>query len=159
MNKVLSFLSLCTLAVSLTSGCARQISSNVYSGSSVGEVSTTHPGVIISSRPVTVEDQEYLGDNTLGIVGGGVAGALAGSQVGKGKGNTLATIGGGVIGATAGAFAEKALKTQNAMEYIVALETGESRTVVQGMDPTMAVGQKVWLIVSHQGRSRVIARM
>ena len=158
MNKVLSIVSLCGLAVSMTTGCARQISSNVYSASSVGEVSTTHPGVVISARQVTVEDQEYLQDNTLGLVGGGVAGALAGSQVGKGRGNTLATIGGGVIGATAGSFAEKALKTQEAMEYIVALENGESRTVVQGMDPSLVVGQKVWLIVSHQGRSRVTIR-
>ena len=61
-------------------------------------------------------------------------------------------------GAVAGAYAEKALKSQNAMEYVVALENGESKTVVQGLDPTLAVGQKVWLMVSYQGRSRVTAR-
>ena len=145
-------------ALLMTSGCARQISSNVYSANSVGEVSSSLPGVIISARMVTVEDKEYLEDNTLGLVGGGVGGALVGSQFGKGRGNTLATIGGGVAGAVAGAYAEKALKTQNAMEYMVTLESGETKSVVQGVDPTFAAGQKVWVIVSSQGRSRVTAR-
>jgi len=150
--------SLAVLSLVVFSGCARQISSNVYSGAQIGEVSTTYPGVVISVRQVTVEDQEYLGQNPLGIVGGGAAGAYAGSKIGKGEGNTLSTVGGAVAGAVAGAMAEKALKKQNAMEYIVALENGETKTLVQGMDPSYGVGQKVWVIVGQQGRSRVIPR-
>jgi outer membrane lipoprotein SlyB len=157
MNKnVSTIISLCTIL--LCGGCARQISSDVYKANSVGEVSTSLSGTIISARMVTVEDGEYLGDNALGIVGGGVGGALAGSCVGKGKGNTVATIGGAVLGATVGAVAEKKLKTQNAMEYIVSLDNGDTKSVVQGVDPTFAVGQNVWVIISHQGRSRVTAR-
>jgi len=144
--------------VLLCCSCARQVSPNVYSGASVGEVSSTYSGVIISARLVSIEDTEYLGDNPLGIIGGGAVGALAGSQVGKGKGSTVAAIAGGVAGATLGAMAEKSLKKQNAMEYIVSLENGESKTVVQGPDPAYSVGQKVWLIVSHQGRSRITPR-
>ena len=146
------------LAAFISVGCGRQISSDVYSGSSVGETSSTYPGVIISARHVTVEDKEYLEENGLGIIGGGAGGAILGSQFGKGSGKTLTTVGGAVAGAVAGAYAEKALSTQDAMEYIVALENGESKTVVQGMDPSLPVGQKVWLIVSHHGRSRVTAR-
>jgi outer membrane lipoprotein SlyB len=159
MERVLTLVCLIALMVGITGGCARQISSNVYSGASVGETSTTYPGVIISARGVNVEDKEYLEENTLGIVGGGLGGAYLGSKIGKGEGNVLATVGGAVAGAVAGAYAEKALKTQNAMEYVVALENGESKTVVQGPDPTMGVGQKVWLMVSHQGRSRVTPRL
>lgn len=146
------------VGVSLSTGCARQISSNVYSARSVGEASETYPGVIISARTVAVEDQEYLGDNTLGIVGGGIGGALLGSTIGKGSGNTLATVAGGVLGATGGAFAEKALKSQQGMEYVVSLENGQTRTVVQGPDPQLSVGQSVFVMVSHHGRSRVVAR-
>lgn len=154
-----TFLSLLLLAgVAFSTGCARQISSNVYSAHSVGEASETYPGVIIGARTVTVEDQEYLGDNTLGIVGGGVGGALLGSTIGKGKGNTLATVAGGVLGATGGAFAEKALKSQQGIEYVVSLENGQTRTVVQGTDPQLSVGQQVFVMVSHHGRSRVVAR-
>ena len=158
MRRSITLISTALVVALVATGCARQISSNVYSASSVGETSSTYPGVIISARQVTVEDKEYLEQNGLGLVGGGVGGALAGSQFGKGSGNTVATVGGAIVGAVAGAYAEKALKSQNAMEYVVALENGESKTVVQGVDPTLTVGQKVWLIVSYQGRSRVTER-
>lgn len=143
--------------VSLTS-CAREISSNVYAADSVGEASRTFSGVVISARQVTVQDAERLQDNGLGIIGGGLAGAYAGSHVGKGEGNTLATIGGAVVGATAGAFAEKQLKTQQGMEYVVKLDNGEAMTVVQAVSPQFGVGQNVYVIISQQGRSRVISR-
>jgi outer membrane lipoprotein SlyB len=158
MRRSITLVSMALLVAVVATGCARQISSGVYSGAAVGETSTTYPGVIISARQVTVEDKEYLEQNGLGLAGGGIGGALAGSQFGKGTGNTLATVGGAVAGAVAGAYAEKALKSQNAMEYVVALENGESKTVVQGTDPMLAVGQKVWLMVSYQGRSRVTTR-
>ena len=153
---LLAFL-LFAFALSFT-GCARQISSDVYSGSHIGETSTTYPGVIINARKVLVQDKEYLEENGLGIAGGGLAGALVGSQFGKGSGNTLATIAGGLAGAVGGAYAEKALKEQEAVEYIVALDNGETRTVVQGPQPSLQSGQKVWLMISYQGRSRLIAR-
>jgi len=140
------------------SSCAREISSNVYAADSVGEASRTLSGVVISARGITVQDSERLQDNGLGIIGGGLAGAYGGSHIGKGDGNTLATIGGAVIGATAGAFAEKSLKTQQGIEYVVKLDNGEAMTVVQAVSPQFSVGQNVYVIISHQGRSRVIAR-
>lgn len=154
---------LCLLFITLLSflvlpSCARQISSNTYAAGAVGETSETYTGTIIHSRMVAVEDKEYLEQNGLGIVGGGLGGAYLGSKVGRGEGNTLATIGGALLGATGGAFAEKALKSQTAMEYVVALDNGQSRTVVQGPEPQFGVGQNVYLIVSNKGRSRVIAR-
>ena len=158
MRRIVALVCLSVVSILISGGCARQISSNVYSGASVGETSSTYPGVIISARQVAVEDKEYLEQNGLGIIGGGVGGAYLGSKIGKGEGNTLATVGGALAGAAAGAFAEKALKSQNAMEYVIALENGESKTVVQGLDPAMSVGQKVWLMVSYQGRSRITPR-
>lgn len=147
-----------TVAALLATGCARQISSNTYSASSIGEVSTTYAGMILGARQVNVQDKEYLEENGLGIVGGGVGGAVLGNQFGKGSGNTAATIAGGLIGATAGAFAEQKLKSQDAMEYVVQLDNGETRTVVQGVEPRLNAGQQVWLMISHQGRSRIVAR-
>ncbi len=146
------------LSIALFASCAREISSDVYSASHVGEASMTYPGVIIHTRAVTAQEHERLEENGLGIIGGGVGGALLGSQIGKGSGNTAATIGGALAGATAGAFAEKALKTQSAVEYVVQLENGQSTTVVQGPQPAFTVGQNVYVIVGQKGRSRVIAR-
>ena len=145
-------------AIGMFTSCAREISSDVYHASHVGEASMTYPGVIIHARQVSAVEHERLEENGLGIIGGGIGGALAGSQFGKGDGNTVATVGGALVGATAGAFAEKALKTQTAMEYIVQLDNGQSMTVVQGPQPTFSPGQPVFVIIGQQGRSRVIAR-
>lgn len=164
MKKSVSLALLVVTALSFTS-CARQLSSNVYSEGTVGEACKTYPGVIISAREVTVEGGDSLGDNTAGIIGGGIGGAVLGSMVGKGSGNTLATLAGAGLGAVGGAYAEKALKSQQAMEYVVSLENGEAKTVVQGLDPRLAVGQNVYLMITEMvsnhgatGRSRVVAR-
>lgn len=144
--------------ITLCSSCARDISSDIYSADHVGEASTTYSGTIIHVRTVTVNDSERLQDNSMGIIGGGLGGAYAGSHIGKGDGNTLAIIGGALAGATAGAFAEKALKTQQGVEYVVQLDNGQSMTVVQGPTPAFTTSQPVYVIVGQQGRSRVIAR-
>lgn len=144
------------LAVLVLSGCARNINSDTYKASHVGESSFTYQGVIASARKVHVEEGEYLGENSTGIAMGGLAGGLAGNQMGKGTGNVAATIGGAVIGGVAGAFAEKALKSQDGMEYAVRLNNGSMMTVVQGLDNPMNPGQRVLVIVSQDGRSRVV---
>ncbi|MBN9343371.1 MAG: hypothetical protein BGO76_05565 [Caedibacter sp. 38-128] len=145
----------CSTAAML-SGCAREISSNVYSDTHVGEASRTFRGIVVSVREVEVTNAEKLQENTAGIVAGGVGGGVVGHQFGKGRGNTAATAAGALLGAVAGAYAEKALSSQNAFEYIVELSTGEMRTVVQGKDTKYAPGQRVLLIVGQEGRSRII---
>jgi outer membrane lipoprotein SlyB len=145
------------LSVVALTGCARQGSSDVYSGAHVGESSKTYPGVIISARMVTIEDKS-MGQTPLGTIAGGIVGGIAGSQVGKGKGQSLATVGGVVGGAVAGSHVESSLKTREAMEYVVALENGDSMAVVQDPKPLLNVGQKVWLITGQEGRARVVPR-
>ncbi|MCD6034743.1 MAG: hypothetical protein K0R63_484 [Rickettsiales bacterium] len=142
--------------VLMLSGCERNISPNTYKASSVGEVQETLGGVILSAREVVVEHGENLEDNTMGMIGGGVLGGLAGNAFGKGSGRTLATAGGAVAGAVAGTFAEKELKRQTALEYTVKLDKGSLLTVVQGKDAPYAVGQRVYVIKSNQGRSRIV---
>jgi len=149
---------LAVLGVVVCTGCARQSSSDTYSSAHVGESTQSYPGVIISARMVTVEDSASITQNPIGSIAGGVVGAYAGSHVGKGKGQTLATVGGAVGGAVAGAHAEKGLKTRDAVEYVVALENGDSMTVIQDPKPLFNVGQKVWFITGQQGRARVIPR-
>ena len=154
------FLQLVLSAVVVLSfcSCGRQMSSDVYSGQGVGESSVTYNGTVIHVRQVTVQGADDLSGNTMGLIGGGVAGALIGSEFGKGRGNLYTTLGGAALGATAGAFAQQKLSEQQAMEYIVELENGQTRTVVQGMDPRFSVGQKVYVMVGDRGRARVIAR-
>ncbi len=149
---------LLTLSISsllLLSGCARQISPGVYHGAQIGEVSKTLSAVIVSARSVMVQEDEFLEDNATGGVLGGVAGGAIGSNLGKGKGRAVGTVAGALVGAIGGAFAERELKKQQAMEYVVQLSNGEMRTIVQGPNPTLYVGQKVFLMYGQKGRSRI----
>lgn len=154
--KKLVNLSLIAVSVVTLHGCARDISSSNYTEANVGDVSTTYRGIIIASREVNVTGGDSLSDNTTGILGGGALGALAGSQIGKGRGAVAGAVGLGLLGATAGAFAEKELKSQTGMEYTVELKNGKIKTVVQGPEPRLSTGQRVLLQVNPGGRSRVV---
>lgn len=147
---------LLSLTAILNTNCTRQISPNVYSANSIGEASRTYSGTIVGMRTVEVQDKERLEENGLGLMGGAVAGGLAGSFMGKGMGQVAATGLGAVLGATGGALLEKEVKKQSAFEYIVRLKDGSALTVVQGMENPLNIGQKVLVIVSNHGRSRVI---
>ena len=150
----LGLVAITTLALS---GCARNISSDNYNARTIGEASFSYQGVVSSARQVDVSEGDYLEDNKMGMLLGGGAGGLAGSQIGSGRGAVAGAVGGAVLGAVAGAFAEKALKEQKGMEYVVRLNNGQMMTVVQGVDNPLAVGQRVIIMVKNEGRSRVIA--
>jgi outer membrane lipoprotein SlyB len=156
MNRTMIKLISPCLAVLALGGCARNIDSGTYKASAVGEASFTYQGVVASARKVHVDEGEYLGENQTGIALGAVGGGLAGSQIGHGTGSVAAALGGAAIGGLAGAFAEKALKAQDGMEYAVKLTNGSMMTVVQGLDNPLAPGQRVLVMVSQDGRSRVV---
>jgi outer membrane lipoprotein SlyB len=154
--KYINIVATVSLALVAT-GCARQISPNVYKASAVGEVSHTYRGVIINARQVQVEQGESLEDNATGIGLGAIAGGLVGSQIGSGTSSLIAgTALGAIAGGVGGAFVEKNLKSQDGMEYTVQLNNGQIVTVVQGMDVIYTVGQPVFVISSTDGRSRVV---
>lgn len=159
LNKNSSFLKLGLVAITAValSGCARNISSDTYDARTVGEAAFSYQGVVASARQVDVSEGDYLEDNKTGIIVGGVGGGIAGNQIGSGGGNLAATAGGAVLGAIAGAFAEKALKDQKGMEYVIRLNNGQMMTVIQGVDNPFATGQRVFVIVKNDGRSRVVA--
>jgi len=79
----------------------------------------------------------------LGMIAGGVAGALLGSQVGQGRGTTAAQVAGAAGGAFAGNEIEKRMKTTKHYEVVVRLENGGSQTVSYETQPGFAVGAKV----------------
>lgn len=140
----------------LTGGCARRISQNYYASASVGEAAHTYRGTIVSARKVNVGEAERLQDNGMGVGVGAVAGGVAGSQIGKGSGSVLAAAGGALLGGLAGAFVQDELSSQTGMEYAVQLDNGQIMTVVQGDEEVYQAGQRVLVIVSKKGRSRVV---
>jgi outer membrane lipoprotein SlyB len=79
----------------------------------------------------------------LGMIAGGVAGALLGSQIGQGRGTTVAEVAGAAGGAYAGHEVEKRMKATKHYEVVVRLENGGSQTVSYAAQPGFAVGTRV----------------
>jgi outer membrane lipoprotein SlyB len=151
--QTLSILMITTLSLT---GCASEISPDSYSDSHVGETSTTYMGTIVSVRHVKVGASDKAEGSGAGVATGALAGGAIGSNIGGGRGNGTALVAGALLGAFAGAAAEKKLKNQQGIEYVIKLETGELKTVVQGPQSPLMSGQRVLLMVSTQGRSRVV---
>lgn len=79
----------------------------------------------------------------VGMVGGGVAGALVGSQIGHGGGKTVAELAGAAGGAFLGNEIEKKVNTTTHYEVAVRLENGSYQTVSYQTQPGFAVGSRV----------------
>lgn len=81
--------------------------------------------------------------NYIGMIAGGLAGALLGHQVGGGSGKQIATVAGAAGGAFAGNEVEKRMKTKKHYEVITRLENGGTQAVSYETDPGYKVGDKV----------------
>ncbi|HUY04931.1 MAG TPA: glycine zipper 2TM domain-containing protein [Rhodocyclaceae bacterium] len=79
----------------------------------------------------------------LGMIGGGIAGALLGHQVGAGTGKDVATIAGAAGGAYAGSKVEEKLRSTKFWSVKVRLDSGEERTFEFDHDPGFASGDLV----------------
>ncbi len=155
-NRTLTLVAMLTAASMSVASCARQISPGVYQGSNVGTAVQTYTGTVQSARSVVVQEDEMLQDNWLGGAIGGAAGGLAGSELGGGKGKIATTAGGALAGAALGALAQRGLQRQNAMEYIVRMDNGQLMTIVQGMDPQIPIGRRVYVQTGSNGTARVL---
>ena len=79
----------------------------------------------------------------LGLIGGGVAGALLGSQIGAGRGNTLATIAGAAGGAYAGKKVEEHVNTTSVWSVRVRFDSGDEQAYEFDHDPQFGAGDLV----------------
>ncbi|HZM35140.1 MAG TPA: glycine zipper 2TM domain-containing protein [Burkholderiales bacterium] len=103
------------------------------------------PGIVESVREVT-EPGDAKG---LGVIAGGIGGAVLGHQVGSGRGNKLATVLGAVGGAIAGNHIEKQARAVKRWDITVRLEDGTTRTLSNPTEPFWHAGDRVRL---HEGR-------
>lgn len=92
----------------------------------------------------TINEIEVKGEgNYLGMIAGGLAGALLGRQVGGGTGKTVATVAGAAGGVYVGNEVEKRVKSTKHYEVIVRLENGGTQTITYAEQPTFPVGTRV----------------
>lgn len=138
---------LSTATIGLTA-CNPNMSANNYNYANTGYAQQTIPGTIVSMRPVQVRNNTGVGTG-VGVAGG----AIAGSMIGGGwRSNLAGALGGAVVGGLVGNAAENRFGTQTAIEYIVKGTNGRSWTIVQGAQTSLAVGQRVWVIMGNPPR-------
>ena len=95
-------------------------------------------------KVVAVNVAEKAGEGgALGMIGGGVAGALLGRQVGSGRGKDLATLAGAAGGAYAGKQVEGHMKNAKTWTVTVQYETGAKADFAVDQDPGLAAGDLV----------------
>lgn len=99
-------------------------------------------GVVNAINAIEVKGQS----SGLGVVAGGVTGALLGNQIGRGNGNAIATIAGAAGGAFAGNEIEKNMKKAVRYQVRVRMNDGTYRTTYQSSAPAFSVGEKVKVV-------------
>lgn len=87
---------------------------------------------------------QVKGDGSyIGLIGGGLAGAVLGSQIGSGRGRTAAQVLGAAGGALAGREIEKNVRKNTHYEVVTRLESGGTQTVTYPSAPAFKVGDRV----------------
>lgn len=140
--------------VLILGGCASDYGANDYSAHSVGQISRSDSGVVVSSRPIRIEGSQ----SGVGVAGGAALGGLAGSEIGaNNKGHAAGAIAGAILGGLLGAAAEKSATEKSGFAYTVQLDsTGEYITITQGGDYAIPNGTPVW--VEYGDRARVVPK-
>ena len=147
MNKYALLLALPLTAAGIA-GCASDIDSNYYSTGSVGQVSQAQGCTVVSVRPIKVSTQ-----NGAGTAIGGIAGGIAGSQIGGGNtAHLLGAVGGAILGGFAGNAAQEGLTSQQGYEYIVRLDNGNTVSTTQGADVLLNPGRRCQIIFGNPAR-------
>lgn len=95
-------------------------------------------------RVLAVHVNQQRGEsNALGVVAGGAAGALLGSQIGKGSGKTAATIAGAVGGAYVGKQIQESSGSRRVWNVEVEYDNGRRRSFSFEQDPGVVRGDRV----------------
>lgn len=146
--------SLCWVLLAMTLlavGCASRRSGAVYSRDEALRRMTVYYGTVLTVRQATIEGTQ----SGVGPVMGGVAGAVAGSAIGSGSGQAIATVVGGIVGSLAGGVVEEGATRKAALELTVEMDNGEIIAVVQEADDEYAVGDRVRIVRTPDGATRV----
>ena len=136
------------VALMALAGCAKDISPQTYEVGSVGQAASATPATVVSWRYVHVAGTESVG-TTVGAVAGGAAGSAIGGNT---RVNIIGAVGGALIGGLAGGAIEGGLTSQKGIEYVIEVQNGGLKTIVQGPGPQFAVGQRVLLLQGNPAR-------
>jgi outer membrane lipoprotein SlyB len=140
MKRVIAALSF-VLALVMLSGCAGQGGMDgLADGASPVEI---RRGRVEQITAVPVEHPHQLG---IGAVLGAGAGVGIGSLIGAGTGRDVAMVIGGLAGAAGGEYAQNRYESkQVGQQVVVRLDNGVLVVVTQKPNPSLFVGQRVYI--------------
>jgi outer membrane lipoprotein SlyB len=139
------------LTAGMMASCASSRSGSVYTRDQARQTQTVSTGVVTNVRSVLIEGTK----TPIGTAAGGALGGVAGSAVGGGKGRALMTVVGAIAGGVAGAAAEEGITRKTGLEITVQLDSGSTIAVVQEADENFVVGERVSVLKSGDGTTRV----
>lgn len=150
LKKIIAAVVALTACLSLT-GCPSSMSGGAYNRGQVREAQDVHLGYVENIRPVMIEGTQ----SGVGTMGGAALGGLAGSNIGKGKGQIAGAIGGAVVGGLIGSAIEEDATHQPGLEITVRLDSGRLIAVTQADDEPFYRGDRVQVLIGYDGTARV----
>ncbi len=133
------------------SGCPASMSGGAYSRSQAREAQAVRLGYVESVRQVLIEGTK----SGVGAVSGAALGGVAGSTIGRGRGQVAGAIGGAVLGGLAGSAIEENATRQPGLEITVQLDNGRMVAVTQAADEPFYPGDRVRVLIGYDGTTRV----
>lgn len=136
-------------SVAVLVGCQKP-GQNTYKAGEVGVSRAVEFGTVQNRREVAIQGKN---SGTGMLLGAGV-GAGGGSYVGNGSGSDWAMAGAAVAGAVAGHLIEQEMQDSTGYEYVVRMQSGKTKTIVQENiegDVVFKRGDKVMLQYCDSG--------
>ncbi len=133
------------------SGCPASMSGGAYTRDQARQAQDVQLGYVESVRQVMIEGTK----SGVGTVSGAALGGLAGSTIGRGRGQVAGAIGGAVVGGLAGSAIEENATRQPGLEITVRLDSGRMIAVTQAADEPFYPGDRVRLMTGYDGTARV----
>jgi outer membrane lipoprotein SlyB len=148
----MKLLSTALAALALVMAGCSTTSPDVIKREDAQRMSNVLDGVVLSTRPVTVEGSQ----SGIGAAAGGVAGGVAGSSIGGRRDGIVGGVIGAVAGGVVGNVVERQATREEAIEILVQLKSGERRAIVQAKGTeAINTGDQV-IIVTTGGKARVV---
>ncbi|MGH8278366.1 MAG: glycine zipper 2TM domain-containing protein [Gammaproteobacteria bacterium] len=149
-------------ATLLVAGCANMgpnpYGATTYGGSATRTEQQVSYGTVVSLAAAQITPGQT--ENAVATGVGAVAGGIAGSAAGGGRGQALTTLAGAVLGGLAGNAIDKKAGTAQAVTITVKLDDGKTVAITQGVDPNVIfkVGERVQILRNpSDGTARVLA--
>lgn len=132
-------------------GCASSRSGQVYSRDQALRAQQVRMGTVEAINHVQIEGTK----SGTGTLSGAALGGVMGASIGRGYGSAIAAVAGAIAGGLAGSAAEEALTKRPGLEITVKLDGGKTIAVVQEADESFKVGDRVRVLTSSDGTTRV----